>query len=146
MEINSRNFTRDMPISKAEAIVSAAGPIMNFILAFVLLILSYSLALIPGFTGQTANIIQIIITYATVINIGLGVFNLIPLPPLDGSKILMHFLPYNGKQWFAQNERLFYIIFLIIWITGLSGTILSPIFNAVFNGMNLIVSSIFNLF
>ena len=135
-----------MPLSKAEAIVAAAGPIMNFILAFVLLIISYSLALIPGFKGQTAVIIQYIISYATVINIGLGVFNLIPLPPLDGSKVLMHFLPYNAKQWFYENERIFYIIFLIIWITGLSGIILTPIFNAVYSGMNFIVSSIFNLF
>ena len=80
-----------------------------------------------------------------MINIGLGVFNLIPLPPLDGSKILMHFLPYNGKQWFYNNQQIFYIIFLLIWITGLSSAILNPIFSGVLNGMNWIVYNIFKL-
>ena len=80
------------------------------------------------------------------INIGLGVFNLIPLPPLDGSKILMHFLPYNARNWFINKQYIFYIVFLALWITGLSGLILQPLFQAVITGMEFIVSSIFNLF
>ncbi len=146
VQINSRNFDRNMPLTKAEAIVAAAGPIMNFILAFILLVLSYALLRIPGFGGQVAYIIQIILSYAIVINIGLGVFNLIPLPPLDGSKILIHFLPYNGRQWFWENEKIFYIVFLLIWVTGISGSLLTPIFNAVLTGMDFIVSSLFSLF
>lgn len=146
VEINSRNFTREMSLSKAEAIVAAAGPISNIILAFILIVISYALKLIPQFNGQIATIIEIIITDAAIINIGLGIFNLIPLPPLDGSKIIMHFLPYNAKQWFYENEKIFYIIFLIIWISGLSSTLLQPIFSAVYGGMNWLVFNIFNLF
>ena len=135
-----------MPLSKAEAIVAAAGPITNFVLAFVLMIIMYALGMTDLINSKTGIIIMIIIQYAIMINIGLGVFNLIPLPPLDGSKILMHFLPYNGRQWFMQNERMFYIIFMIIWISGMSSYIISPIFDAVYEGMNFVVSNIFNLF
>ena len=49
--------------------------------------------------------IFITILYTISINIGLGVFNLIPLPPLDGSKVLMHFLPAKGKEWFYNNQQ-----------------------------------------
>ena len=52
---------------------------------------------------------------------------MIPLPPLDGSKIFLPILPRNAKFWFIQHEQMFYIIFLVIWITGISGTLISPI-------------------
>lgn len=149
VEINPRNFDRKYSMSAAEALVSVAGPIMNFILAFIFLILMYVLFPSGAIISLSANaqaILYYVLMYTVSINIGLGVFNLIPLPPLDGSKILRHFLPYNAKQWFENNESIFYIVFMVLWITGLSGVILSPIFNAVFNGMNWIVSSIFSLF
>ena len=60
------------------------------------------------------------------INLGLGIFNLIPLPPLDGSKILRHFLPYNAKVWFDNNQYIFYIAFIVIWVLGLASYIVSP--------------------
>ena len=149
VQIDSRNFNGKHSLSKAEAIVSAAGPIMNFILAFAFLILYYVLFkvtnVLNGLTLQWQGVIQMIVIYTISINIGLGVFNLIPLPPLDGSKILMHFLPYNGKQWFYNNQQMFYIVFLLIWITGLSSTILNPIFNGILSGMEWVVYNIFKL-
>lgn len=78
-------------------------------------------------------------------NLGLGIFNLIPLPPLDGSKILINFLPYNGKQWLYNHEQIFYIIFLIIWITGIAGYIISPILNLLYSGLIHVGLSIFGL-
>ena len=69
------------------------------------------------------------------INIGLGVFNLIPLPPLDGSKVIKPFLSYNTKTWFESNERIFYILFIILWITGIAGNIISPIIRLIFSGL-----------
>ena len=147
VEIDSRNFDGKYSISKAEAIVAAAGPIMNFLLAFIFLIIYY---LIYRSTNLnifgTISIWQIVLYYIVMINISLGVFNLIPLPPLDGSKILMHFLPYRGKQWFYDNERYFYIAFLIIWITGLSSYIITPLFNGVYTGMSWLVLKIMSIF
>ena len=149
VQIDPRNFNGKYSLSKSEAIVSAAGPIMNFILAFVFLIIYYLLFsvtnIIDGLSMQWQLIIYQLILYTISINIGLGVFNLIPIPPLDGSKILMHFLPYNAKQWFYNNQQIFYIIFVVIWISGLSSVILNPIFNAVLSGMDWVVYNIFKL-
>lgn len=143
VQIDPRNFNGKYSLSKAEAIVSAAGPIMNFILAFVFLIIYYILFIVTdalaGLSMQWQQIIFAVITYTISINIGLGVFNLIPLPPLDGSKILMHFLPYKAKEWFYRNQQIFYIVFLILFVTNLSSVILTPIFSAVFSGMEWVV-------
>ena len=150
VQIDPRNFNGKRSLSAAEAIVAAAGPIMNFIMAFVFFILYYALFIatnaLDTLSYQWQQVILIVITYTISINIGLGVFNLIPLPPLDGSKILMHFLPARGKEWFYKNQQIFYIVFLIIFITGLSQVILTPIFSWVFTGMEWVVAKIFGLF
>ena len=57
------------------------------------------------------SVLMLMIFYTISINVGLGVFNLIPLPPLDGSKIFLPILPRGAKTWFIENERIFYIIF-----------------------------------
>ena len=142
VHVNPTNYTRRISMEKGEAIVSVAGPLMNILLAFIFAIIY---ALIFKFAGAEfiestqGNIIILLIASTISINIGLGVFNLIPLPPLDGSKIIMPFLPYNAKQWFRNNEYVFYIIFVVIWITGIAGWIISPAINWITNGiMNLV--------
>ena len=149
VEIDPRNFNGKYSLSKAEAIVAAAGPIMNFILAFVFMIIYYALFAatnaLAGLSIMWQNVINYIILYTISINIGLGVFNLIPLPPLDGSKVLMHFLPAKGKEWFYNNQQIFYIIFLIIWITGIAGTIISPAITSIYYGLMKLVSLVFGL-
>lgn len=149
VQINPTNFNRTISMSKGEAIVSAAGPIMNFILAFVFMIIYYTLFAatnaLAGLSIMWQNVINYIILYTISINIGLGVFNLIPLPPLDGSKVLMHFLPAKGKEWFYNNQQIFYVVFLLIWITGLSSVILQPAFTAVYAGIRWVVEKLFRL-
>lgn len=148
VQINPRNFDRKYSMEAGEAIVSIAGPLMNFFLAIIFAIiyaLVYKFA--PAFVlTQAGSIVVSLLMYSVIINIGLGVFNLIPLPPLDGSKILVKFLPYNAKQWFREKEHIFYFIFLIIWITGIAGYIISPILNFLYKGLLNIVLSIFGLF
>ena len=82
---------------------------------------------------------------AAQINLGLGIFNLIPLPPLDGSKILGIFLPYNAKVWFENNMNMFYLVFLLLWITGLAGAIISPIISLVDSGITSLVAMMFGI-
>lgn len=137
VQINPRNFNRKYSQTAGEAIVAAAGPIMNFILAIVLTLIYCALYKFAyGFViSQVGSIIFSMIQYAIVMNIGLGIFNLIPLPPLDGSKILVNFLPYNGRQWIYEHEQIFYIIFLVIWITGIAGYIISPALNFMYSGL-----------
>ena len=142
VHVNPMNYTRKMSMEKGEAIVSVAGPLMNILLAFVFAIiyaLIYKFAGLEFIESTVGYIIMLLISSTISINIGLGVFNLIPLPPLDGSKIIMPFLPYNAKQWFRNNEYIFYIIFVVIWITGIAGWIISPAINWITNGiMNLV--------
>jgi len=148
VQINPNNFNRKISARTGEAIVSVAGPLMNFILAFVFAIIFYAVQTFAYSFVQTqaGSIIITMIQYTVFINIGLGVFNLIPLPPLDGSKILIAFLPYNAKRWFEEHTHLFYIVFLIIWITPLSGMIIDKPIEAITTGIDSVVGGIFNLF
>ncbi len=149
VEINPNNFNRKISARTGEAIVAAAGPLMNILLAFVLTIIFYALQMFAtnfAINTQTGIIIMTMIQYAVIVNVGLGVFNLIPLPPLDGSKVLMGFLSYNAKRWFEEHENIFYIIFVVIWITPLSSLIISPAINAIMNGIEAIVGALFSLF
>mgnify|MGYP005761552649 CR=1 FL=1 len=147
VEINPRNFNRTMSMEKAQALVSFAGPLMNFILTIVFTIIycaMYKFAY--GFIHtQIGNIIYIMVQLAAQINLGLGIFNLIPLPPLDGSKILGIFLPYNAKVWFENNMNMFYLVFLLLWITGLAGAIISPIISLVDSGITSLVAMMFGI-
>lgn len=149
VEVNPRNYTRKISMEKGEAIVSAAGPIMNFILAIIFTLIYcaiYKFASTAFIISTIGQIILLLISSTISINIGLGVFNLIPLPPLDGSKILMHFLPYNAKTWFENNTQLFYIIFIVLWITNLISYIISPVIGVVSNGIYAMVSALFGIF
>ena len=99
VQINPRNFNGKYSLTKAEAIVAAAGPIMNLILAFLFLIIYAIYGLTVTTITTTTNVIASILISVISVNIGLGVFNLIPIYPLDGSKVLFHFLPYKARDW-----------------------------------------------
>lgn len=154
VQINSRNFNGKKSTSAAEAIVAIAGPIMNFILAFIFIIIIAIIEYInPSilYSGLQITIWYEILLNIVIINLSLGVFNLIPIPPLDGSKVLNHFLPYNAKQWFYKNEQIFTIVFFLLLFIRPAGVsvisrILTPIIGGILDGFVWIVSSIFGLF
>ncbi|MBO5349481.1 MAG: site-2 protease family protein [Clostridia bacterium] len=148
VQIDSRNFNRNISVSKAEAIVSIAGPIANFILAIVfsiITVLVIKFDLLAACSVRAALTIMTVLQSIIVINVGLGLFNLIPLPPLDGSKVLNHFLPYNAQMWFKNNEQIFYIIFLVMWITRIAGTLILPARQAVYSGILRLTATIFGV-
>ncbi len=148
VHVDPRNYTRKMPMDKCEAIVSAAGPIMNIVLAFIFALIYcavYKFGSMAFLSSTAGGIILLILQDIVITNIGLGVFNLIPLPPLDGSKIIMPFLSYNAKQWFMNNEGIFYIIFVVLWITGIAGIIISPVINWISIGILDLAKMIFGL-
>lgn len=136
VQVDPRNYNRNISVEKADAIVSFAGPLMNFITAVILALVYCAIrkfASTAFLIGNIGIIILSLISYCITMNVGLGVFNLIPLPPLDGSKIFLPILPYNAKSWFIEHEQLCYFIFLIIWITGIAGQLISPIIGKITN-------------
>ena len=155
VEIDPRNFNRNMSLSKAEAIVSAAGPLMNFILAILFeIVLCLIIKLAPGIemangmllvSNQAVGIAVEVVQSIISINIGLGIFNLIPLPPLDGSKILCGFLPYNAKNWIESHSQIFELIFIALWIVGILSLIVRPIILFVNSGLTNLFLSMFGI-
>lgn len=143
VQINPRNFDGKYSISKAEAIVAAAGPIMNFILAFVFLIIYAIFGMTVTTITTTTNVISSILISIISINLGLGVFNLIPIYPLDGAKVLNNFLPYKAKEWLIKNQAILTIIvFAIVFYTD----IIPYITTWVLKGMIWLVDLIIGLF
>ena len=104
---NFKNPRRD------ETIVAFAGPLSNFILAFLLSLFHSSFA-----------------TYIGNISLFLGIFNLLPIPPLDGSKILLNLLPVDqAAKIEASFEHYGYLLIALLLISGLLSKIIYPIFS-----------------
>lgn len=148
VEINPTNFNRKRSMAKQEMLVALAGPLMNIIIALILTIILFAInTFAPSFTiTMTGLIISLVLQMAISVNIGLGIFNLIPLPPLDGSKIFINILPYKAKTWFQDNIQIFYIIFVVLWVTNLMGYIISPVISVVSKGIYELISAIFGIF
>lgn len=149
VQINPNNFTSNKSKGACEALVSFAGPAMNFIIAIILTAVSMLLTALAPQTflySYAGNLIGILIYMTITVNIGLGVFNLIPLPPLDGEKIFRQILPYRAIEWLDRNAYTLNLIFLVLWITGLLSTIVAPVIEFVQSGIFWLVGSIIGLF
>ena len=146
--INPTNFNRKRSMSAQEAIVALAGPVTNIIIAIILTIILFAISTFASafVLSQAGILVVLALQMAISVNIGLGVFNLVPLPPLDGSKILLHFLPYNAKEWFINNKQIFYIIFIVMWFTNLISYIIAPVINLASAGIYSLVAVIFGIF
>lgn len=107
-------------------LVSLAGPATNIVLAFVFAIL-FGLGLANLFPYGHEIVIRII-----YINIVLAVFNLLPIPPLDGSKILAGLLPPSQARIIYTLEQYGFIILLVLLFTGVIGKILSVVIVPIF--------------
>ncbi len=117
--INTANFNNR---KKGTILVSLAGPLSNLILAVVFSILYKFVA--PIINNE---VLYYILQYGVVINISLMVFNLIPIPPLDGSKILASLLPYEYEEKFYRYEHYLYLLLILLLVTGMIDIILSPL-------------------
>src|SRR3989344_4955349 len=122
---NLRNVKRD------SALISLAGAVSNFLLA-ALLSLPY---LIAYFTGNlSANLVMIyeVVSIVIWLNLLLGVFNLIPIHPLDGFKVLAGLLPKDWYYDFIQTERYGIFILLFLIVTRTIAKVLFPITSTIF--------------
>jgi Zn-dependent protease len=92
-------------------VVAAAGPAMNFFLAWLAAVLAYGLSYLPG--GMVDLGAQFIEDFILV-NLVLGLFNLLPIPPLDGGRIVVGLLPIRLAQAWAKVERFGIVLVLLV--------------------------------
>ncbi len=130
VQINPNNFVNSNK-SRAfcETMVALAGPLTNFILAILSVVAMFAMDIFlpEGSRGVFMTYSYFFLTLFSVVNIGLGVFNLIPLPPLDGEKIFRNFLPYNIREWLERNYYTLYWVFMILWMFGFLDIVVSPL-------------------
>lgn len=135
--VNSSKFTKIKNKKLGEALVSLAGPLTNIIIAFILifiytLLLKYEVSFGPT---NIAEIIHTMIFAAISINLGLAIFNLLPLPPLDGFSILSLFLPLKVRTWITNNQTIIYIVFVVLIWSGVIAKIVLPFLSYIMDGM-----------
>ena len=117
------------------AIVALAGPLSNIILAFLSTIVFsvYYVYVYLNFPNFVTQFIYTVFMQLAVVNISFAVFNLIPFPPLDGSKILGAFLSYENYGRLLQYERFGFPVLILLSLTGFLGRILSLFINPLFS-------------
>ncbi|MBQ8636509.1 MAG: site-2 protease family protein [Clostridia bacterium] len=126
--------------TKGMALVAVAGPLANFILAFIGILVGYIiilLCLLAGVTNSVINTLESIVFVFAFRNLCFMVFNLIPLPPLDGFKVAGLFIPNRIYYNILRYEQ--YVI-LVIMLLSLSGA-----FNSIIGtGVNFFMNMLFN--
>ena len=116
------------------ALTALAGPVSNFILAFILLLVCRYIAYSAVATAFTAELFQFLLVTA-LLSVGLGTFNLLPIPPLDGSKVLFSFLPDRMYLQLMYYERYGMILLLVLAFMGAGNGFLTMLMNLVFRGI-----------
>ena len=141
VSVNANNFKnpkRDM------AITALAGPLANVVLAFVYNFLAYlAFAFLPA--GNLMQAVVIFFLYAAEINAVLAVFNLLPIPPLDGSKILAAVLPYKTYVKYMQYERYVMIGLMILLFTGVLNGVINGLAEGLMKFLSIIPKAIFGV-
>lgn len=141
-------YAKPVPVNPARlkhprrdfALISLAGPVSNLIMGFICVFIAYALSAIGGISNTVSAILQFFL-YAAQVNVMLAVFNFIPVPPLDGSRILTAVLPDKIYFSIMKYERYIMIAFMVIVFTGV---IDRPLI-AIVNFMMKIISFIPNL-
>ncbi|MDR1892907.1 MAG: site-2 protease family protein [Oscillospiraceae bacterium] len=142
--VNTRNFRhprRDM------ALTALAGPASNLILAFVSLLILYIIWAVSGIPNS--DFLQNLNTFIGAfvgINISLAIFNLVPIPPLDGSRILTYFLPDRAIDTLQRLEPFFPFILMFIMISGTLSTPIWVVSGWVYDGFSALLGLIFRPF
>ena len=138
--VDDRNFKDSR---KGMMLTALAGPASNLLLAILVTII-LKLLMVFGVLNTMVNsnvggITLNMLLYVIQFNIVFGIFNLIPLPPLDGSKVLAYFLPQRARGFMYTLERYSFFIILIIYFANLTSYIITPGYNLILKLINWIL-------
>lgn len=128
---------------KGTILVSLAGPCMNFLLAFISLLIYGGISKYGNVYSEAYYIGEVLAYYSAVINIGLGLFNLIPFPPLDGSNVLGELIP-KVNQFYYRIRPYRSLILILLLVSGILSTPLNIANNVIINSMWKLVRMIFS--
>lgn len=139
--VDDRNFKNR---AKGVMLVSLAGPLSNLLLAIVLTII-LKILIITGaisvvVTSSVAGILFNMLILTIQFNVVFAVFNMLPIPPFDGSKVLHYFLPYKFKNIMYTIQKYSFIIILILFVTDLGNIIINPFINGIMYILGLIIA------
>ncbi|MBT3316669.1 site-2 protease family protein [bacterium] len=124
--VNGANFTNPV---RDHAIVAAAGPASNLLLS---LVLSIALGITAAVSSDPTGFIIQLLQAGVIINVVLAIFNLIPLPPLDGSWIMMSVLKGKALYYYIRLRQFgFPLVMLLLWLGVWD--LLSPIIHSLIN-------------
>ena len=139
--VNPRNFKNP---KKGMALTALSGPFSNILMAVVFMLLSNVLSLFGS--SLFVQAFYVFFSFAASINIGLAVFNLIPIPPLDGSRVLELLIPDKYYYKFAQYERYIVIVIFGLIVFGVLDAPLAFLQNHLYSALDYVVSLPFRAF
>lgn len=135
--LNLKNPKRDM------AWVAVAGPITNFILALLCYLVFINLVFFESILHLLPQIVAVIIAswafHGVLINLVLGLFNLLPVPPLDGGRIMVGILPSKLARKYAKLEKYGLLIVIALLYTGVVQDLLGPVLEQAFSHLQKIM-------
>lgn len=129
------------------ALVALAGPLMNFILAIISLVIIAIMYKYANIYNRFNSILLTFFYYLSINNLGLALFNLIPIPPLDGSKVIGGFLSDDAYDMYMSIERYGFIILMaLLGLSALRGNGVSFISQFIQTVYETLLFGIFRLF
>ncbi len=127
-----------------------AGPLVNFFLAFLcivlyLVLLRYGVSIEQGqFLWRLVDYLGELSRYTAILSLGQALFNMIPIPPLDGSKIIYGLLPDSLYEWCMRNEQLLSLLIFLLLFSGVLNAPLLQLRNTVWNAlMDIAIAIVF---
>ena len=133
VQINPLNFSNPR---RDDILVSLAGPASNLIVSFVALIV---LVMLAKMDLPLSEGVLVVFNLIIIYNINFAIFNMLPIPPLDGSHILRNLLPYNLARAYEQIERYSFIFLIIIIATPVLSYVFVPLQRFIFGIFRSIV-------
>lgn len=129
---------RKTSMRTANVLVSLAGPLSNVILALIVMIIFKIMIVAGALAGESATYIALGLNQIIQINIFLGIFNLIPIPPFDGYHILASFLPAKAVYFMEKNGQIINFIVFVLLISDVLDRPLMFLEMGVYNFLDLI--------